>query len=86
MVFRAEASDPDGRVVRVLYTVAGRGEGSSQITGPGLGDPSDEWTVTWEWWSALRVYPDQTYTVRAKAIDDRGAVTTTPEVEIKLLP
>ncbi len=85
MTFRAEASDPDGRVVRVQYTVTSQGEGGSGATGPGLGDPDDEWMVTWEWWPSLRIYPDRTYTVRAKAIDDQGAVTTTPEVEIRIL-
>ncbi len=86
MTFRAEAFDPDGRVVRVQYNVTSRGEGGLGSTGPGMGDPDDEWMVTWEWWPALKIYPDRTYTVRAKAIDDKGAVTATPEIEIKLLP
>jgi len=86
MVFRAEASDPDGAVVRVSYHLTSRGQYGTQSTGPGLGDPDDDWMVAWEWWRTVTIYPDRTYTVRAKAIDNDGAITETPEIEIKVMP
>ncbi len=86
MLFRAEASDPDGTVVCVEYSLRRRGTRATEITYSKMGDPDDDWMVTWEWWRNVTVYPDRIYTVMVKAIDNDGAIAATPEIEITLLP
>ncbi len=86
MVLRAEASDLDGRVIQVRYHLTWRREQGRGGTGARATDPTDDWKVEWEWWSIIPVYPDGVYTIRAEALDDQGAKTMTPEIEIKLVP
>jgi len=84
IVFRAEAFDPDGIVVRVTYHFRAQWENGSSITGAGATDPTDNWKATWEWQPQVTIPSDATYTIQAEAMDDQGAKTVTPEVEIKL--
>ena len=86
MVLRAEASDSDGRVIRVRYHLTWRREQSVGGTGAHATDPTDDWKVEWEWWPVVPVSPDGIYTIQAEALDDQGAKTLTPEIEIKLVP
>jgi parallel beta helix pectate lyase-like protein/Big-like domain-containing protein/disaggregatase-related protein len=86
MVLRAETSDPDGRVIRVSYHLTSRSESGTSATGATATDPTDDWMVSWDGWSRVTIAPDRTYTIQAEAMDDQGATTLTPEVEIKLGP
>lgn len=84
MVLRAETSDPDGTVIRVKYTLTSRSETTVYVTGVSGTDPTDNWRVSWEDWACVTIRFGQTYTIQAEAMDDHGAKTTTPEVEINL--
>ena len=84
IVFRAEASDPDGDVILVRYHFRAQWDNGSSITGATATDPTDDWKATWEWQPQVTIPPDATYTIQAEAMDDQGAKTVTPEVEIKL--
>jgi len=86
IVFQAQASDPDGTVIRVSYHFAARWENGSASTGATATDPTDNWKATLEWQPPVTIPPDATYTIQAEALDDRGAKTVTPEVEITLNP
>jgi len=86
MVLRAEASDADGRVIRVEYTLRSQSENGSSVTGTGTADPTNNWEVTWDGWTRVMIAPGWTYTIQAEALDNEGAKTLTPEVEIKLNP
>jgi len=69
----ADAYDADGTVVKVEFYSDGDKIGSDN-------DGSDGWDTSW---------PDctpGTYTFTAKATDDRGATTTSPEIEITVRP
>ncbi|UCD49227.1 MAG: hypothetical protein JSW27_17050, partial [Phycisphaerales bacterium] len=86
IVFQAEASDPEGTVIRVSYHFAARWENGSASTGATAADPTDNWKATLEWQPPVTIPPDATFTIQAEALDDQGAKTLTPEVEIKLNP
>jgi len=51
--------------------------------GGGKGDPGDSWVPEHDW---SRIYHDGVYVLRAKAIDNEGATTLSPEIKITLHP
>ncbi|MHC4439480.1 MAG: right-handed parallel beta-helix repeat-containing protein [Planctomycetota bacterium] len=79
--FRAEASDPDGQVDRVMfYMQYKRGDGTS-TRGTGDSDGSDGWEVEFTW-------PEEAYfgewTAWAEATDDEGLVAVSTEIKVTL--
>jgi hypothetical protein len=68
---KVHACDTDGRVVKVEFYAGGNKIGADY-------DGSDGWGITWA------DYTQGSYTITAKATDDRGATTTSPEIEIEI--
>ena len=68
---KVDACDTDGRVVKVEFYAGGKKIGTDY-------DGSDGWGITWA------DYSQGSYTITAKATDDRGATTTSPEIEIEI--
>ncbi|MBN2132079.1 MAG: right-handed parallel beta-helix repeat-containing protein [Sedimentisphaerales bacterium] len=83
VVFQFEASDPDGRVISLSYRLEHDHGNGVFSTGSGAADPEDGWTDELRW-SHIRY--DGLYVLRAKAVDDDGAVTFAPDVTITLHP
>ncbi len=88
IVFRAEASDPDGTVIRVKYHFQTHWDNAVRVSaGATATDPTDDWKATWEWQPpSFEIPPEAIYTIQAEAMDDQGAKTMTPEIEIKRTP
>jgi len=88
IVFRAEASDPDGAVIRVKYHFQVQWDDAVRVSaGATATDPTDDWKATWEWQPpSFEIPPEAIYTIQAEAMDDQGATTVTPEIEIKPSP
>jgi hypothetical protein len=78
----AEASDVDGSVVQVTF----RTRSSDGRKGMGHTDtePSDGWSYEWFWWRTTSVPFEGTYDIWAEAMDDDGAVTVSPKVQVTL--
>jgi hypothetical protein len=63
-----------------------RTENGSSVAGTETADPTNNWEVTWDDLTRVIIAPGWVYTIQAEALDDQGAKTVTPEVEIKLSP
>jgi len=68
---KVHACDTDGTVAKVEFYAGGNKIGADN-------DGSDGWGITWA------DYTQGSYTITAKATDDRGATTTSPEIEIEI--
>jgi hypothetical protein len=83
IIFQCTASDPDGTVVRVKYTLEHR-EGNGRSTGSTMTtDPANNWQGRWQW---SYVQADGTYTMWAEAMDNEGARTASPKITVTLHP
>jgi hypothetical protein len=81
LVLRVAASDPDGRVLRVAYTVKYDVPGKWRwITGTAT-DPANDWAATWSW---PGVVEDTPCVLSAEAMDNRGATAAAPQIKITL--
>jgi len=83
ILFQAAASDPDGTVLRVKYTMEYRTANSRHTISSTVADPADNWDTTWTW---SNIDDDGTYTVWAEAMDDEGAKTATPKIKVTFHP
>ncbi|UCG59998.1 MAG: hypothetical protein JSU70_10845 [Phycisphaerales bacterium] len=82
ITIRADASDRDGVVAKVEFTItystANRFRRRSSTDGNG----SDGWQFEWFWWDLESPFPEGEYTIVACAIDDDGAFTASPSIGI----
>ena len=83
IVLQFETSDPDGRVIYLGYRLEHDHGNGTFGTGSGTADPEGSWTRE-HGWSHIRY--DGLYVLRARAVDDHGAVTVAPEITITLHP
>jgi hypothetical protein len=79
---RADASDPDGVVIRVMFYMEYRGATGSFGHGDIDAQPSDGWGCQWGWSSWTSTEPQQTWTIWAEAMDNNGTVTASPKVKV----
>jgi hypothetical protein len=77
IVFQSVASDPDGTVLRVEYTLKHLGGTRSMTTT----DAADNWRWVLSW---PYVRDHGTYTVWAEAMDNEGAKTISPKITVTL--
>ncbi|MBN1362138.1 MAG: right-handed parallel beta-helix repeat-containing protein [Sedimentisphaerales bacterium] len=83
IVLRAEASDPDGSVLRVNYTLRAYIDGGTHTFRTSEWDPTDDWEKEIDWSS---IHAEGEYTMWATAVDDDGATTSSPEITVTLHP
>ena len=83
ILFQATASDPDGTVLRVTYTLEYRAATTRSTGSTTTADPTNDWDAGWSWSS---VNYEGTYTVWAEAMDNEGARTATPKIKVTLHP
>ena len=83
IVVQATASDPDGTVLRVTYTLEYRAANSRHTRSSTIADPTNNWDWEWSW---SNIHDDGTYTVWAEAMDDEGTKTATPKIKVTLHP
>jgi hypothetical protein len=84
MSIRADATDPDGVVIRVAFRMDYQGEVMARGHGDTDADPSDGWGCEWQWSGGIGAEPQQIWTIWAEAMDDDGNVTASPEIKITL--
>ena len=79
--FRAEASDVDGQVDKIMFRVQYKRSDGTRTRGFGDSDGSDGWEQEFTW-------PEDsdfgTWTAWAEATDNEGVVSFSPEIEITL--
>jgi len=83
IVFKSVASDPDGTVVRVKYTLEYRTADTRSTSSTTIADPTNNWDQEGRW-SSVRY--DGTYTMWAEAMDNEGAKTVSPKITVTLHP
>ncbi len=83
IVLRAKASDPDGSVLRVGYTLRAYTDGGSHTLKTGAWDPTNDWEKRIDWSS---IHGDGEYTIWATALDNDGATTASPAITVTLHP
>jgi parallel beta-helix repeat protein len=83
LVLRVAASDPDGRVLRVSYTIKYDVPGQWRWIMGMTTDPADDWAAPWSW---LDVVEDTPCVISAEAMDNRGATTAAVPVTVTLHP
>jgi len=82
---RADATDPDGTVIRVGFVIALDSESYYDIYNVTDIDPSDGWGYEWQWAARGRTPEElETWTIRAEVLDDGGNIAVSPEIKIKL--
>jgi hypothetical protein len=83
VVLRVDASDPDGQVLRVSYTLRhDHGNGAYSVA-TNTTDPANGWDVQIDW---SHIPYDGVYTIWAEAMDDEGARTTSAPITVTLHP
>ncbi len=81
----ADASDPDGSVREVYFSVTQRtGDGSRQ-SATADNDPGDGWHWHWKFLDPASPYAPGQYTIAAHAIDDDCEIAFAPEVHIAVI-
>lgn len=84
ITIRAETFDPDGSVIKVVFSM----EYIDETGGIGMGrvdaDPSDGWRYEWPWPDRATAGSKQVWTIRAEAMDDHGNLAVSPEVKVTL--
>lgn len=83
ILVQATASDPDGTVLRVKYTLEYRTANSRSTSSSTITDPTNNWDREWSWSS---IHHDGTYTVWAEAMDNEGTKTATPKIKVTFHP
>ena len=83
IILRAEASDVDGTVLIVQYTIEYRSETLRVIYGLYSMDPTDGWRLERDW---SKIQYDGVYTIRARAVDDDGAASDSSTIHVTLHP
>ncbi|MEN6575100.1 MAG: Ig-like domain-containing protein [Phycisphaerales bacterium] len=81
----ADASDADGSVVQVGFSVERKTEDSLRRAFSGDTDGSDGWQWNWVLLNAAHPYSPGSYTITAYAIDDDCEIGFAPEVHITLI-
>ncbi len=81
IILQAEASDVDGTVLQVRYTLEYRSETANVVLRTTSTDPTNDWQGRWDW---SHVDHDGTYTISAEATDDDGAITVSPKIHVIL--
>ncbi len=84
ITIRADAFDPDGSVIKVVFSM----EYIDETGGIGMGrvdaDPSDGWKYEWPWSNVVSAGSKQVWTIRAEAMDDHGNIAVSPEIKVTL--
>jgi hypothetical protein len=83
ILFRCEASDSDGTVVRVRYAFHYPISDTADTTTLLVTDPQDGWDAQCPW---SLVHYDGEYTVWVEVMDNQGARTASPKIRITLHP
>jgi hypothetical protein len=79
---RADASDPDGVVIRVAFHMEYRGAVMSYGHGDIDADPLDGWGCEWKWPDRGAFEPHETWTIWAEAMDNEGTITVSPRIKV----
>ncbi len=82
IVLRADAADPDGRIVWVQYNMRAHRAGATITTGTFGRDPTKGWETEMTW----APLGQGQYLVWATATDNDGATSTSPTITITLHP
>ena len=82
-MLRFATSDPDGRVIYIGYAIECRNDSANYRTGGGARDPGEDWVDELD---SSHPHCYGVCVLRAKAVDDDGAVTVAPEITITLHP
>jgi hypothetical protein len=82
IIIRADASDPDGSVVKVQFVIKHTSRHCIRRTSRTDQDGTDGWQLEWFWWDEQNPYPEGDFTITAIAMDDKGAVSVSPEIII----
>lgn len=83
IVLTAQASDPDGVVLRVRYLIARHTDTRSFGSVTSSVDPTNDWQARWNW---PHIPEEGSYTIWAEAVDDDGAVAASPTIQVTLHP
>ncbi len=83
IVLEAQASDADGFVLRVRYTIERRTETSRSRGSTSSENPRDDWQGQWDW---RHIDEEGTYVIWAEATDDDGAIALSPKIRVTLHP
>ena len=84
IIYRVDASDPDGTILQVQYTLRyDDGHDSPWWMTSETWDAADGWRRTFDW---SRVQYDGSYEIWAEAVDDDGAITVSPAITVTLHP
>ncbi len=83
IVLQAQASDPDGVVLRVRYALEYRDETTYARGSTSSEDLTNGWQRQWSW---SNVDYDGTYTIWAEAVDDSGATGVSRKIHVTLHP
>jgi hypothetical protein len=84
MSVRADATDPDGFVIRVAFRMEYRGETINRGSGSTDADPSDGWGCEWQWSSRVSTEPQEIWTIWGEAMDNDGNITVSPKIKVTL--
>jgi len=80
---RAAASDPDGYIWYVSYTLEGYSDSGGQTIVMGGNRESDDWVALLDW---SRIEHDTVFTITATATDNQGGKTTSAPITVTLHP
>ena len=81
IMLQIEASDPDGRVLRIGYSVQHHHGNGTHTAGSSTTDRTDDWVREHAW---SRVHYDGVHVIWAEALDDDGAKTLSPKITVTL--
>lgn len=80
----ADATDIDGSVVWLRFTMSYKSNGRSHSSGYSAAEEGGRWWYDWYWWGDTGIPFDGNYTITAKASDDDCAVSVSAPVVVTL--
>lgn len=83
IIFRVEASDPDGTILQGEYHVEYKGDAVGFTKLIPISEPFEDWTYELNW---SLIHYDGALVIRAKAIDNDGAIVVSEPITITLHP
>jgi hypothetical protein len=81
---QADATDVDGSVVWLRFTMAYKSNGRSHSSSCSATETMGRWWYDWYWWGDTGIPFDGNYTITAKASDDDCAVSVSAPVVVTL--
>ncbi|MGE5293275.1 MAG: Ig-like domain-containing protein [Solirubrobacterales bacterium] len=82
MIIRADATDPDGVVTKVVFCMEYMDEAGGRMVGHVDTDPSDGWKYEWSWSNVVNAGSKQVWTIYAQAMDDYGNIAVSPKIKV----